>query len=211
MATNPIGEMAKAIHDSVMTKLEEGVVPGVAKAVYEAVVKKVTDLVVQEVTNQFTKVYASIDYLRKTYEGSLRDLVSLIKSMPTPQVPEGAIRVEVNQSPSYVNVPEGAIRVETHAPQVIVPVGAIRVDVRQEPSQVIISDKAFDITLNQPAMTFSPHIEVPQGKAPQVSVVVPEKAIELIIPKRTTKTERSIIYSETTGRPQTLLDVTTEE
>lgn len=203
---NPVGELARAVHDAVMESLG-GQIPDIARAVKEALLRELPALVRAEVERS---VLPHAREMARAHDDFLKSLPALLKSLPASRVdvhvPEKAIAVELSQAEQHFHVPEKAIRVEVAAPP---------------PAQVHISDKAFSFSIDTPAPVFSPRIEVAPAEArvelvaapPAVNVHVPRQAAPVVnveAPKRRTRVEKSILYSAQTGRPEKVIEETTE-
>ncbi len=132
--------------------------------------------------------------LEASYFAGLEQVKELLKALPIPQVivPENAIQVK--QLPSQVVLPEGAIRVDVNqsTPQVNVsiPEKSLSVEVHQLPSIVNMTEKSFHFTVDQPA--------------PQVNFSVPENAFHLEVPQRGL-VRKSISYNDH-GQPVEILE-----
>lgn len=216
-------EVGRAVFDSVLKKLPGHISKALEphRAEFASQLKTFRDEIMAGVSAMMRKeldahsMAMSVAYQKQLQESSSKSLDDglamlreLLTNMPPSQVhlPAEAIRVEVDQKPSHVHLPADAISLRVD--QLNLPKDAIRVEVNQPttPVHLTVPDGAFQVYLDQgeqrlvvPDGAFQ--INVPEQSAPVVNVSTP---------RRKTKTERSIIYNQGTGRPEKLIDETTE-
>jgi predicted phage tail protein len=128
-------------------------------------------------------------------------------------LPENAImtRVEVNQSTPNVsiNVPENAIT--TRVEQTLtVPENSIRLQLG--PQRLELPENAFNFNIEAPVAEIRlpddlVHVNVP----PSIVNITPEVKALVEVPKRKSRSTKSIIYSHETGRPERIEEEVEEQ
>lgn len=211
-------QVARAIRDELTGELpsRDDVIEA-ARAVKDEMVKRL-EAAEKRLTDRFD---AQVKSLERSYLSQLRELLSnwhpsinvaapnvnlsptlsLAEAMQPPQVtvniPESTINVaapSVSVTPTLsladaLPAPQVTVHVPDQPPATVnfsVPDGAVRVDVHQQPSIVNVPEGSIRVDVSQP------------------------EALEVRMPKRKQRVEKSIVYGPT-GRPDKIVEETTEE
>jgi hypothetical protein len=166
--------------------------------------------------------------MRQSHAASLEMVKSLFANLPTPQVtvnvPDKAIEVKALPANVQVTIPDKAIEIKTLPSVVNFSVPKDALEVKLLPSTVNFSVPKDAIQIKQlPTVVNLPKdaVEVKLLPAPASvvnvaapNVTLPEGAIQVKtlvdLPRRKTKTEKSILYDRETGRPSKILEETEE-
>lgn len=201
-------EASKAIHDSTQMEIK-ALVKNLEREVLISLGKHIEKMVEEKVSSSLSQIKSENELTIKAYQDGLANMTALFAKGISVNVGEKAI--QIHQVPSVVNVSIPAEAIELKA----MPAPVVNVSV---PSDSILV-KMGEVNFTAPAITN-------QVNVPDIKMVVPENAIEhktivnieekafdikLHQPAKKQKVvEKSIIYSETTGRPEKIREVIEE-
>lgn len=197
----------KAIHDSVQSKVEIRL-KELEQDMYMAMGKEIDRIVTKRLGEMQTEVKENIKMMIQGYQAGQDQVMALLTKGINITVPENAIAIKSEPNPVYVTIPENAIKAaDVH---VSVPEGAIKMGEVNFTAPAITNQ--FSVPEN--AIKSDVHFTVPENAIEHKTIVnIEDKAFDIKLhqkPKERKVVEKSIIYSETTGRPEKIREVIEE-
>lgn len=216
-----VAQVAKAIRDQLRDDFEERL------GEVEDGVVNVGKLLREELDRRIAPLQRQVDEVLSSYREGMERLERVLQGLPVPQVNVSAPNVSVSPTLSLaekleaplitVNVPQQQPPSIHVAPAEVHLSPTLSLAEMLPPAQVTVNvpqQAAPNVHVAAPNVTVNPSLAVPRQEAPNVTVNVPKMDIPPInvnLPKRKTKTEKSIVYSESTGRATKVIEETTEE